>query len=107
MVRNRALNYVRDARRKEKKEASFLTIHLSVPEEQTESEKLKNWLTESIEKLPPKTRTVFVNFYLERLSQKKIAEMLKISPNTVNNHVESARKFMRKHLKNLKDNSRS
>lgn len=102
MVRNRALNYVRDHRRQEKKEAGFMRIHASTPATELDNTDINISLKKAIEKLPPKTHVVFTQFYLEGLSQKKIAELLNISPNTVNNHIENARKRIRKALKNLK-----
>ncbi len=52
-----------------------------------------------IEKLPPQQQLVFKLSRNEGLSYKEIAEELKISPNTVKNHMIQALKTLKTHLK--------
>ena len=52
-----------------------------------------------IEKLPLKQREVYKLSRNENLSYKEIAEKLKISVNTVENHISKALQFLRKSLK--------
>lgn len=100
-VRNRAYNYMRDARRKENKKMIFLNIQLGLADFEQEGSDIKSSLENAIARLPPKTHAVFTQFYLEGLSQKKIGELMNISPNTVNNLIENARKQIRKLLKKI------
>ena len=102
MVRNRAYNYVRDASRKKKKELDFLHLQLKVDPDEQDYPDVQGLLEVAITRLPPRTHAVFTQFYFEGLSQKKIGEMLNISPNTVNNHIEAARQQIRKALKKIK-----
>lgn len=56
-----------------------------------------------MEKLPPKTKNVFLMKIYENLSDEDIADRLGLSRQTVKNHYTQALKFMRRHLlpKNL------
>lgn len=101
-VRNRAYNYVRDARRKQKKELDFSQFQLDIDTTGQDYPDIQRSLEAAIRMLPPRTHAVFTQFYFEGLSQKKIGEMLGISPNTVNNHIEAARRQIRKSLKKIK-----
>ena len=53
-----------------------------------------------VEKLPLKQREVYKLSREHHLSYKEIAEKLKISVNTVENHISKALQFLRKNLKN-------
>lgn len=52
-----------------------------------------------IEQMPHKQREVFKMKYLQQLSYKEIASELGISVNTVENHINRARKFLKENLK--------
>ncbi len=58
-------------------------------------------LEKEIKKLTPKCKEVFEMRYLECLCFKEIAEKLKISERTVESHVQSAIKKLRKRLKHF------
>ena len=58
-------------------------------------------LSEIVSSLPPQQRQVFELNKLEDRSYKQIAEELKISPNTVKNHLTEASKIVRYKLKKL------
>lgn len=60
-----------------------------------ESEKLIN---EAVAKLPTQQRLVFKMSKQEGLSREQIAEKLRISPNTVRNHLTDALSFVRTYL---------
>ena len=62
-----------------------------------EKERLIN---EAIAKLPPQMQLVFRLGKQEGLSREQIAEQLKISPNTVRNHMLEAMKAIRSYLDN-------
>lgn len=62
-----------------------------------EKERLIN---EAIAKLPPQMQLVFRLSKQEGLSREQIAEQLKISPNTVRNHMLDAMKAIRSYLDN-------
>ena len=51
-----------------------------------------------LDELPPKRREVFQLAKLEGLSHEGIADRLKISPNTVSNHMKKALRFVRERL---------
>lgn len=58
-------------------------------------------IRQAINHLPPRCREVFVLHQLEKLTHKKIAKQLKISPNTVKNHYALALVKLRKALAEL------
>lgn len=57
-------------------------------------EQIEKW----IEKLPPKQKVIFEKSRKEGKSSREIAEELKLSPGTVDNHISAALKFLRKHI---------
>lgn len=62
-----------------------------------ESEQLIN---EAIAKLPPQQQMVFRMNKQDGLSRQEIAQKLRLSPNTVRNHLTAATQFVRTYLKN-------
>jgi RNA polymerase sigma-70 factor (ECF subfamily) len=60
-----------------------------------ESERLIN---EAIAKLPPQQQLVFKLSKQDGLSREQIADLLKISPNTVRNHMADAMKFIKSYI---------
>lgn len=55
----------------------------------------------SVTKLPPKCREVFYLCYFHDMSHKQIAEIMNISPRTVETHIRQAIHFLRTDLKDL------
>jgi RNA polymerase sigma-70 factor (family 1) len=64
--------------------------------DETFNTKRYNGVLKLLEELPPKPRQVFELAKVEGLSYEAIAERLKISPVTVNHHMSTALKFIRK-----------
>lgn len=58
-------------------------------------------LMDSIAKLPPKCREAFEYSYFKEMTYKEIAEVMHISPRTVEEHVQKATKFLRADLKDI------
>lgn len=63
------------------------------------SSELRNEIDAAIESLPPKCREAFIKSYIYNLKTSEIAEMLGISERTVETHIYSALKLLRKKLK--------
>lgn len=57
-------------------------------------------ISQAITDLPPQQQLVFKLTRLEGLSRDDVARQLKISPNTVRNHLTDALKFVRTYLRN-------
>lgn len=62
---------------------------------------LRDIIETSINKLPPKCAQAFRLAYLQDLNHKKIAEIMGISPRTVDGHIHQALLFLREDLKDL------
>lgn len=71
-----------------------LIIASNTLEEQMDANELQSVLNKSIEALPEKCREVFYLSRFEALSNKKIAERLKISHKTVENQITKALKIL-------------
>ena len=71
-----------------------LIIASNILEEEMDAKELQSLLDESIATLPEKCREVFYLSRYESLSNKKIAERLKISPKTVENQITKALKIL-------------
>src|SRR5262249_15373582 len=67
--------------------------------EQLAYNELNAQILEHISQLPEKCREVFMLSRVNGFSTQQIAEMLNISPKTVNNHLVKALKLMRTNLK--------
>ncbi len=98
MVRNRALNYIRD-NQKETPTESFSDDKVDSLNQENENETgtlkkmhlLKNW----IKTLPVRQREAFELSRFEGLDHDEISEVMKISPRTVNNHIVEALNTLR------------
>ena len=55
----------------------------------------------SVNKLPPKCAQAFRMAYFHDISRKEIAEIMEISPRTVEGHIRQALSFLREDLKDL------
>lgn len=62
---------------------------------------LKEIIEQSVNKLPPKCAQAFRLCYFHDISRKEIAELMEISPRTVEGHIHQALLFLRKDLKDL------
>lgn len=62
---------------------------------------IKQLLKASIAKLPPKCRQAFELSYFNEMTYREIAEVMHISPRTVEEHVQKATKFLRADLKEI------
>ncbi len=98
-VKNRALSYLR------KKKIDFYSFD-EIKETYTENcnpeSKIikleqKQKLDNALEKIPPRSREVFVLHRFDGLKYQEIADLLGISKNTVENHIVKAMKILRKH----------
>jgi RNA polymerase sigma-70 factor (family 1) len=103
MVKNRALDQIdkQVARNKLKIDlASESADYSNITEEEIEFRESKKIIEDAVEKLPLYQRLVFRLSKEKGLTRDEIAEQLKISPNTVKNHLGSAVKFIRRYLEN-------
>lgn len=97
IVRNSSLNYIRDHISKtvglEEVDESYFEVRMNEDEEQSDLEVqlLKNW----IEQLPDRRREAFELSRFEGLNHDEIADVMDISPNTVNNHIVSALEYLK------------
>ncbi|MEO5650092.1 MAG: RNA polymerase sigma-70 factor [Ginsengibacter sp.] len=73
---------------------------VNITEEMVLAHESKNLIAEAVEKLPSQQQLVFKLSKQEGLSREDIARQLKISPNTVRNHLADAIKFIRGCLRN-------
>ena len=68
----------------------------------TEYEKKLETILAKLNELPEKHRLILSMFYLEEMPVAEIAYILSIPPGTVKSRLFSARKYFKKHLKNMK-----
>ncbi|HEY4154136.1 MAG TPA: RNA polymerase sigma-70 factor [Puia sp.] len=101
MARNKTLNYLRRAAHETKilKELQSRMI----PENNNAAEHLlaadqHKMLQEAITRLSPQRRLVYQLSRNQGLNHKEIASQLRLSPNTVKNHLVNALKFIREYL---------
>lgn len=65
---------------------------------------LQESIVAAIQKMPERRRSVFEHCFLNEFTYKETAEILKITPKTVENHMALALKDLRASLKNFKEN---
>jgi len=106
MVKHKSLNYLRDV-----KQHTEDIDDLQIPDdsiasyEDTESksskliEPLKRWINE----LPDRQKEAFKLSRYEGLTHDEIAEVMEVSPRTVNNHIGAALNNLQERYKNFKD----
>ncbi len=99
MVRNRSLNFLRD----NSKEQVGLDNSIEVPDpspppssKPSDLDEKRQLLKEWIEKLPERQREALKLSRFEGLDHDEIAEVMDISPATVNNHIVAALRNLRK-----------
>ena len=70
-----------------------------IPDSLYEAKELQNQLDESVNKLPPQTRKVFLLSRKDGLTTAEIAHQLQISSRTVETHLHNSLKFLRSRMK--------
>lgn len=99
IVRNRAYNAERDRRTRERKHDEIQRDTEPVqpePEAEIDADQLETALRARIRELPDRQREALVLSRFEDLSHDAIAEVMDISPRTVNNHIVAALKKLRR-----------
>ncbi len=109
MARHRVYNTMRDERVRRKNEEMLqrgdLRTRPTAPDDELDAEQLRDLLDRWIEHLPPRQREALTLRRIEGMSHKAIADVMDISPHTVNNHIVRAmdrlRDRLRKHRPDL------
>jgi len=103
MARNRVYNQQRDeqVRRDNRADLRASTAHSSPPAPDTalDTDMLRSRLESWIDELPDRQREALTLRRQSDLSHEEIAEVMGISPNTVNNHIVRAMKHLRSRLR--------
>jgi len=104
-VRNQSINYLKknspEFVNTEEGQGSAVTFYLSASPE-VEQKELEIYIEKTLQKLPEKRQLIFRMSRIDGLSYAEIAEILKISINTVQNQMVKAVKFMEKQYPRLK-----
>ncbi len=108
MIKHKALNHLRDRRQDDVPLADLELVADSGPEfeEQTESalgSSMKKW----IKGLPERQREAFKLSRFEGLTHEEIAEVMEVSPRTVNNHIVAALNTLQEQYQRYKDGKKS
>lgn len=105
MARNRALRHLRDERRRDRKRAELLprepTVEPLQPDTRLEFHQLEALLARWLHELPERQREVLMLSRWHGLSHREIAQVMGISPRTVNNHMLRALETLRRRLQAL------
>jgi len=107
MARNRVYNHQRDERTHADKRAEMHAVAAPdvqptpLPDAQLHADVLASNIDEWIEHLPERQREAFVLSRFNGLSHDEIASVMDVSPRTVNNHIVSALKTLRAHIRAL------
>lgn len=102
IAKNKLFNYYRHQLVKQKYQQNFLNGTASFADDVKdilESKQLAQMIDHQVERLPPKCREVFKLSRQENLSYKAIAQRLKISENTVDQHIQKALRIIRSAIK--------
>jgi RNA polymerase sigma-70 factor (ECF subfamily) len=95
-VRNRCLNFLRDhGRERIVEQMPFDTLCHEYPVEYAE---LEQFISEAVESLPPKSKTVFKLSREENMSHAEISETTGISIKTIEGHITKALSLIRRYL---------
>lgn len=100
-IKNHSLNYLKKNQRwfnfgfLERPESLSLTDDRN-PEKEYIEEELREAISQCVSQLPPKRRMIFQLIKDEGLKYKEVAELLGISVNTVENHLDLAVKSLKK-----------
>lgn len=110
MIKHKALNHLRDRRHDNVPLADLELVADSAPEfeEQTETEStlgssMKKW----IEGLPERQREAFKLSRFEGLTHEEIAEVMEVSPRTVNNHIVASLNTLQEQYQRYKYGNKS
>lgn len=99
-VHNRCIDYFRKQQNIQKKEEEYfqdsLSLDISNPEEELLSQENLQAIYNKIEALPPKCKVVFKLSRFEEMSYAEIATHLDISKKTVEMHISTALRILRK-----------
>lgn len=105
MARNRAYNHERSQRTRTEKEEEVREQSVAQPASPTrpdakvDAQRLEDRLEQWIDDLPDRQREALVLSRFDGLSHDEIAEVMEISPRTVNNHIVRALKHLREHIR--------
>ncbi len=102
MVRNRAYNTKRNRRTRDRKHAQLKRNTDPVQPDagaQLDADRLDEILRTGIEELPDRQREALTLSRFQDLSHEAIAEVMDISPRTVNNHIVAALKKLRRRVR--------
>ena len=97
-VRNTALNFIKKEQTRTMYEEGFVQTEKEPETVQIENEDFNKIYQEAVEKLPERTREVFILSKNEGLSYNEIADFLQISAKTVENNMGIAFKKLREFL---------
>lgn len=110
MIKHKALNHLRDRRHDDVPLADLELVADSGPEfeEQAETESalgssMKKW----IEDLPDRQQEAFKLSRFEGLTHEEIAEVMEVSPRTVNNHIVAALNTLQEQYQRYKDGKKN
>ena len=102
MVHNRCIDYFRKQKSIQKKEEQYfqnpLSLDISNPEEELLTQENLQAIYNKIEALPPKCKIVFKLSRFEEMSYAEIATHLDISKKTVEMHISTALRILRKSI---------
>ena len=104
MVRNKALNFFRDSHYCDGVSADeHIAEKDPGPDEQFDYDRLEQHVKQWIDDLPPRRRQAFKLSRFERLTHAEIAQIMNLTPRTVNTHVMLALRDLRGKLQALQD----
>jgi RNA polymerase sigma-70 factor (ECF subfamily) len=93
----RMLNYIDQKKETTEWDTSFNKTEIT-PHEDAEFSDLKSSFRQALKKMPERRRAVFEHCFIHELTYKETADVLSISPKTVENHMALAFKDMRASL---------
>ncbi|GET31392.1 DNA-directed RNA polymerase sigma-70 factor [Prolixibacter bellariivorans] len=98
-IRNRCLNHLRDLKVKDKHNLLFLEASLSCDDQLfLQDDEIVDCIQQAIESLPKEMLDIFKLKYLKGLDIKEIANIKRISPNTIKTQLLRARKKLKRKL---------
>jgi len=104
MVRNKALNFFRDSHHSDGVNVDEHIVEKDPgPDEQLDFGMLEHHIKKWIDDLPPRRRQAFKLSRFERLTHAEIAQIMNLTPRTVNTHVMLALRDLRGKLQALQD----
>ncbi|WP_285010934.1 RNA polymerase sigma factor [Pedobacter faecalis] len=102
VAENKVMDYyrrmARDKRMREKLTAAVSELYSHI-EEDIFSKENSRLLQEAIDQLPPQRKQVFILCKMEGKSYKEVAELLSISPSTINDHLYKANLFLKAYFR--------